>query len=234
MTDDRDLRGLDPYDLMDREAARLDGFFATLAASEWERPSRCAGWSVRAVLAHLASSEDYNRACLDGTVQDFLAQLGARGATDLATANDLGVRDYADQAPTEILDQWRSRNADNRKGFRARDGGDVDSSIGAYPTRWQAFHLAFELAVHADDVGVPLDPADVRDRTTWLAQFGRFAIKELRADAQIEAADGITGVRGDGVDVELPDEEFVTAVAARLPADHGLDPDAREYLSATP
>ena len=27
MTDDRDLEGLDPYDLMDSEAGRLDRFF---------------------------------------------------------------------------------------------------------------------------------------------------------------------------------------------------------------
>ena len=50
--------------------------------------------------------------------------------------------------------------AANRDGFRARDGGDVDSSVGAYPARWQAFHLAFELATHADDVGVPVADAE--------------------------------------------------------------------------
>ena len=32
----------------------------------------------------------------------------------------------------------------------------MDSSIGDYPGRWQAFHVAAELASHADDVGVPV------------------------------------------------------------------------------
>ena len=99
MTDDSDLEGLDPYDLMDAEAAALDRFFSGLDASGWSRPSRCAGWSVRDVLAHLVASEDYNAACLAGGVADFMASLGARGATDLASANELGIRDLDDRSP---------------------------------------------------------------------------------------------------------------------------------------
>ena len=82
--DDSDLEGLDPYALMDVEANRLDGFFASVDDAGWRAPSRCEGWSVRDVLAHLTASEDYNRACLDGTVSTFLAGMGARGVTDLA------------------------------------------------------------------------------------------------------------------------------------------------------
>src|SRR5262245_53479450 len=111
--DDQDLTGLDPYDLMDRERARLDQFFASLDEAGWQRPSRCAGWSVRDGLAHLASSEDYNRACLDATVSTFLAALGERGATDLASANDLGVRDLDGVATPELLATWRTRAAEN-------------------------------------------------------------------------------------------------------------------------
>ena len=56
MVDDADLQGLDPYELMEAEAARLDRFFSGLDDATWSRPSRCAGWSVRDVLAHLLSS----------------------------------------------------------------------------------------------------------------------------------------------------------------------------------
>ena len=93
MVDDADLRGLDPYDLMEAEAARLDRFFVGLDTNDWARPSRCAGWSVRDVLAHLLSSEQYNRASLDGTVADFIASVGARGASDIESLNQLGIRD---------------------------------------------------------------------------------------------------------------------------------------------
>ena len=68
MTDDRDLQNLDPYDLMDAEAARLDAYFSALGPADWAKPSRCEGWSVRDVLAHLTASEAYNHASLEGTV----------------------------------------------------------------------------------------------------------------------------------------------------------------------
>lgn len=58
MIDDSDLVGLDPYELMDVEAQRLDRYLGTLDDEEWNRPTRCEGWSVRDVLAHLAASEE--------------------------------------------------------------------------------------------------------------------------------------------------------------------------------
>ena len=57
------LAGLNSFGIFDREAARLDHFFAGLDAAGWAQPSRCAGWSVQDVLAHLAGAELYNHAC---------------------------------------------------------------------------------------------------------------------------------------------------------------------------
>lgn len=234
MVDDQDLAGLDPYELMATEAGRIDRHLATLQGADWEAPTRCEGWNTRDLLAHLAASEAYNRACLDGTVQDFMAQVGAQGATDLASANELGIRSYDGQTTDEVIASWRAENAANREGFRARDGGDVDSSVGAYPARWQAFHLAFELATHADDLGVPATAAEQQGRLAWEAQFGRFALKELKSDVVIDAHDGRTHVKTGGVDVDLSDEEFVQAVAARVPPGSALDASAAAALSATP
>ena len=93
MVDEQDLIGLDPYDLMAAETARLERHFSALSDDGWQQASRCDGWSVRDVLAHLAASEDYNRACLDGTVQQLLGEWGAKGATDLDSANEFGVRE---------------------------------------------------------------------------------------------------------------------------------------------
>jgi uncharacterized protein (TIGR03083 family) len=234
MVDDADLHGLDPYDLMDAEAARLDRFFVGLDASAWSQASRCSGWSVRDVLAHLLSSEQYNAASLDGSVAALLAGLGARGATDLTSANELGIREVDDRSTAQLIDEWRAATAQTSKGLRERDGGDIDSSVGPYPARWQAFHLAFELATHADDVGVPVTAQEAAARTAWQAQFGRFALKELNADLEIKAGHGTTQVRGEDIDVEVPDAVFVQAVAARLGDDSPLDAEQRAQLSATP
>ena len=234
MTDDSDLAGLDPYALMATEINRLDVHFSGLRDDGWQRPTRCVGWTVRDVLAHMASSEKYNRACLDGTVSSLLAEIGAKGATDLASANEIGIHEY-DGAPTEaVLDEWREASRANLARLRERDGGEIDSSVGAYPARWQAFHLAFELATHADDVWAPVDTSEVRARNGWQARFGRFALKEAKPSVEIEARDGETRVRLDDVDIELSDAEFVQALAARVPHDGPLDEQTRTALSVTP
>jgi uncharacterized protein (TIGR03083 family) len=234
VVDDHDLEGLDPYDLMAAEAARIDGFLGARTDGDWQEPTRCAGWNARDLLAHLLASEDYNQACLDGTVQEFLTGIGAKGASDLATANEIGIRELDDRTPGQLLEAWRTRAAQNREGFRARDGGDVDTSVGAYPARWQAFHLAFELATHADDLGVPVAPAESAARDAWQASFARFAIRELKPELAIESRAGRTHVAGDGVDLDLPDAEFVAAVAARVPDGSGLDAATAAVLSVTP
>jgi uncharacterized protein (TIGR03083 family) len=234
MTDDSDLAGLDPYELMATEINRLDEHFSGLRDDEWQRSTRCDGWTVRDVLAHMASSEKYNRACLDGTVSSLLAEIGTKGATDLASANHIGIHEYDGQPAEAVLEEWREASRANLARLRERDGGDIDSSVGAYPARWQAFHLAFELATHADDVAAPIDPWEVRARNGWQARFGRFALKEAKPGVEIEARAGETRVQLDDVDVELPDEEFVQALAARVPHDGPLDEQTRAALSVTP
>jgi hypothetical protein len=52
--------------------------------------------------------------------------------------NALGVADYAEPSPAEVLARWRAASADNRRRFRERGDGVVDTSIGDYPCRWQA------------------------------------------------------------------------------------------------
>src|SRR5215813_5924431 len=112
MTDDRDLQGLDPYELMDAEAARLDRYFAGLDDAAWSAPSRCEGWSVRDVLAHLLASEAYNHASIEGNVAALLADWGEKGATDLTSANEVGIRALDDEPSTQVLADWRRTNAE--------------------------------------------------------------------------------------------------------------------------
>src|SRR5712691_4281938 len=167
MTDDSELAGLDPFGLLDREAARLEAYFSNLADADWARPSRCEGWSVRDVLAHLLAVADYHHACLDRTVAAFEEQVVAKGGTDLQRANAIGIARFAGRTPAELLTEWQTANAETRRGFRERDDGTVDTSVGEYPGRWQAFHVASELATHADDVGVPVTAEERDGRVAW-------------------------------------------------------------------
>ena len=234
MTDDRELAGLDPFALLDGEAERLDGFFAGLSEPGWLRVSRCAGWTVRDVLGHLAASEDYHRACLDGTVAAFIAGLGERGATDLDSANALGVAGYAALSPGDVLARWRAASADNRRRFRERGEGVVDTSIGDYPCRWQALHVAAELATHADDIGVPVAVGEQAERTAWRARYSRFALAEAKPDLRVRT-DGVRTIVTDGTDtVAADDPELVEAVMGRLDETSRLGPAQRALLAIMP
>jgi uncharacterized protein (TIGR03083 family) len=204
---DRDVTDLDPFELMAAEAARLDAFFEGLDPAAWDRPSACEGWSVRDVLAHLAGSEEYNRACLDDDVAGLFTRYGERGATDVHSFNAIGVADRADRPVADVLDEWRRERALTLDGLRALGDGDLATSVGPYPARWQGFHLASELAVHADDVGVPVAPGEEPARTAWRARVARFMLRESKPELADTAVDGAA---------------LVAAVNGRLPA--GSDP----------
>jgi uncharacterized protein (TIGR03083 family) len=234
MTDDRELAGLDPFALLDTEAARLGAFLSGLGQSGWKRPSRCARWTVRDVLGHLAASEDYHRACLDGTVAAFLAGFAERGGTDLDSVNALGVADYADLPREQVLARWRAASADNRRRFRERGDGVVDTSIGEYPCRWQAVHVAAELATHADDIGVPVTPGEHGQRTAWRARYSRFALAEAKPQLEIRQAGARTAVTDGPATVELDDDELIEAVMGRLDQASGFSAPLRALLSTMP
>jgi uncharacterized protein (TIGR03083 family) len=229
--DDSELVGLDPYDLLEGEAARLERFFASLPDDGWARPTRCEGWSVRDVLAHLASTEGYHRACLDDALDAFLNRGLEAGATDVAGFNEWGIRAYDGCSPADILAEWVENRGQAVARMRARDGGTMTTMVPDYPVRLQALHTATELATHADDVGVPVAPAEGSARTDWRSRFNRFALAEDGRDVEIVVGGGRNRVRAGGAEAELSDADLVEATAGRLPADHPLPPELRTALA---
>jgi len=233
-SDDSELIGLDPYDIQEREVARLERFFESLPEDQWARPTRCEGWSVRDMLAHLASTENYHHACLDDTLDAFLKRGLDAGATDLAGFNEWGIRGYDGRSPADILAEWVGNRGEAVARMRERDGGTMTTMVPDYPVRLQAFHCATELATHADDVGVPVEPAGASARADWRARFNRFAVAEEGRDVEIVADGGRNRVRAGGADAELSDADLVEAVGGRLPADHPLSPELRAALALAP
>ena len=233
MPDDSELAEINPYDLMESEAARLEFYFGSLKGDDWDAPSACEGWSVKDVLAHLAGGEEYNRACLTDSVAAMFESYGARGATDVNSFNALGVSDRKDKSPADLLDEFQRENGDTRSEMRRRDGEDMPTAVGAYPVRWQAWHLASELATHADDIGVPTThKREEETRRDWRARFARFALAEAKPDVEVQLLDDGTWVRANGVEATLTDDQLIDAVNARLPADSPVNPTLREALAA--
>ena len=198
------------------------------------RRPRCAGWTVRDVVGHLAAGEDYHRACLDGTVAAFLAGFAERSGTDLDSVNALGVVGYAALSPEQVLARWRAASAANRRRFRERADGVVDTSVGEYPCRRQAVHVAAELATHADDIGVPITDDEQLERTAWRARYSRFALAEAKPQLEIRRAGARTAVTGGPATVELDDSELVEAVMGPLDETSGFSAELRALLSMMP
>jgi uncharacterized protein (TIGR03083 family) len=233
MAIDDELRGLDPVDLMAAEAARIEAHLDALPADEWLRPSRCEGWTVRDVVAHLAASETYHHACLDGEVSALFETMATNGVNSIDEFNAVGIAEFDGVADAEVLRLFMAADDDTRRRFRERGDGDVDTSVGLYPARWQAFHLAGELATHADDMFVPVPDGEAAARRDWRARFSRFSVQEAKPDVVLDVDDGRTRVRNDGIDVELGEDELVAAVAGRG-ASLGVPPAVGAALSTMP
>ncbi|MCU1344808.1 MAG: hypothetical protein JWL70_1074 [Acidimicrobiia bacterium] len=231
MSDPYELRELDPYVLLYDERTRLDNFFGSRQDHDWDAPTRCEGWALRDLLAHLAASEEYNQACLEDSVPSFLEQQGARGATDLDSINGLGVSDRAGRSPAEVLEEWRTATTRTHRGLRHRDGQLLNTAAGPYPARLQAFHLAAELATHADDAGVAETDDERPGRVDWRAKFSRFVLAEEKHGLRVSSDSGRTHVIGADFTVTLDDAVLVEAVAARLPAGNELSDEVRSALS---
>jgi uncharacterized protein (TIGR03083 family) len=224
------LEGLDPYELMDAEAARIDRFVSTLGPSQQEAPSACEGWTVKDVVGHLAASEEYNHACLDDGLGALFERLSASGASDLDSFNAYGVETFRSVPFAEVVDQWRRACERTRRELRSRDGGSLATMVGPYPVRWQAFHLTAELATHADDIGAPVGADEEAGRNAWRARFVVFAVSETKPDVSIELSSAAARVAADGADATLPVPQFVAVANGRYRGD-GVDRRLRSALN---
>jgi uncharacterized protein (TIGR03083 family) len=207
-----------PFDLLDREAARIERYYAGLAGPAWTAPTRCAGWNRKDLLAHLCAIEDYVRAGLDNRVAEYAGQAGRVGYQRL---NDILVERRAGDSPAVLLDEFRAKVAENHPRLRERGvDATMATSAGPYPVGRQTCYLASELAIHADDAGVPVSAEQRAARTRWRADFALEALAESAGRVQVglRAGDDLT-VRMTGVSATLSAAELVEAAAGRLPAD---------------
>ena len=229
--DDHDLDAFDPYDAFDAEAARVRAFLEGLHDDGWAAPTRCALWDRRALAAHLDSTEDYHHACLDDALGELMQRYVDAGVTGMDDANRFGVQERADRPAAEVVATWAERNADTRRRLRERDGGLMSTMAGPYPVRWQAFHIADELATHADDLGVPVPDDEAAARRAWRAAFARFALHESHPEVAPQVVGGGTEVTVGGRSVVLDDATVIDVVMGRTPAGGAVDPEVAAALA---
>jgi uncharacterized protein (TIGR03083 family) len=231
MVDMGPVAHLDPVGLLDQEIEQLERFFESLEGDDWSRGTRCAGWGRREVLAHLAGADAYHVAGIENTLDEMIEAAEKAGVTDLDSFNLWQVNLRADRSTDEVLDEWRRLNRAMRDGFRRLgEEGTVATMIGPYPARMQAFHVVNHAATHADDVGVPVDPADGAARLAWRMAVCEFGLSEADSPVELERAPDANRVRVGGAEAVLTDRELVEAVNARLPANHWSPVEIRDAI----
>jgi len=100
--------------------------------------------------------------------------------------------------------------------------------VGPYPIGPQAFHLAFEAAIHGDDMQIPVGDDERAGRQAWMAGFCAWALAEEGRPVEITHRQGGVQARSteDGAEAVLDDGTFIAHFAGRrvepsLPASLG-------------
>jgi uncharacterized protein (TIGR03083 family) len=216
----------DPFSTLDTEINRLTKFLTSLDPQGWKSPTHCEGWSIRDMVAHLDSDEEYNEACLNDTVGTLIADF-----TSLDDFNNRQIQKRAHLSNAEILSRWRDRQSRVREaweklGLKAK----IPTFIGPYPLHAQIWHITSEYATHADDTGMPVLPADQNPRLMWRFQFSAFAVQEKKNPPGLAHKGNRIIVFTDQHRLSLSEKDFVSAVSARLPIPK--DPRDRKLLAA--
>jgi uncharacterized protein (TIGR03084 family) len=204
------------------QQAELSGLLAGLSDDDWERPSRCEGWSVGDVVLHLCQTDEMAIASLERRLPAFLEAMtsGVGPASSVDDGADLMVARERGGPPTEVRGRWQTGADELIRLFEAGDlRSRVDWVAGQLSTRTLASTRLAETWIHTGDiaagVGVDLVPTDRLQHIARLAwrtlpyAFAR-AGRELHGPVAFE----LTGPGGQRWDL-VPDEEPATTIRGR-------------------
>ncbi len=134
-----------PVQLLSRADARLIRLVSTLTASDLDRSSPCAGWSVRSLLSHTISSIDAFAAAVDGGSGPTEAELFS--GADILGSEPLAVVeqsvDRSRRAWATITDWQQS----------------VGTVLGAMPAAQAIGIITYSTLIHSWDVAVAVGQA---------------------------------------------------------------------------
>lgn len=141
-----------------RQRRRLEATLAGLADDAWRAPTRCDGWTVHDVVAHLTDVTAFWQASvlagLAGTPTRMLAGF------DPATTPELLAAQMRELAPGEVFERFQASN-DAFLGTLAEldDRGwamPAEAPPGHIPIRVLAHHALWDAWIHERDITLPL------------------------------------------------------------------------------
>jgi uncharacterized protein (TIGR03083 family) len=209
-----------------RQRRRMEAMLVALDDDEWSTPSRCDGWSVQDVVAHVVGVNAF----WDASVRAGTAGQPTRILTgfDPAATPQLMVAPLRELAPGEVLGRFVASN----DGFLAAIGELDDQGwarlaetpAGHVPIRLLAHHALWDCWIHERDVALPLgstppiEPDEVASSLHYVAAVSpALAINTgARLDARlgVEASDPeLSFVLEAGESIEVRDEPVPPDVA---------------------
>ncbi len=187
-----------PMQMARQEREDLAALLTELSPAQWDMPTLCERWRVRDVVAHMISYDDLNRLQL---ARRFVA-----GRLSIDRINALGVADYADSSPAELLDAVRARL--EPRGLTAGFGGMIALVDGTIHQQDIRRSLGIDRTVPPDRLRAVLDFARYTPliRGAWYARGVRLVATDLDWS------------HGRGPDVHGSGEALLMAMAGRKAA----------------
>jgi uncharacterized protein (TIGR03083 family) len=160
-----------------RQRRRFEALLGDLSEEQWKTASRCGGWTVHDVAAHLVGVNAFWSASLAAGLAGRPTRV--LGAFDPVTTPELMVGQMRELTRDEVLDQLTRTN----EGFLTAigelddDGWSMPAEAppGHLPIRLLVQHALWDCWIHERDIAIPLDmntpvePDEVRSCLTYVA-----------------------------------------------------------------
>ena len=212
----------DPAEPLLRQRRRLAALLAGLEEDQWAAASRCEAWSVRDVIAHLVTTNQFwafsIEAALGGTPTRFLASF------DPVTSPIELVDASRSQSSADVLEQFVETNEAIAAAVAGidHDGWSTigEAPPGHVPLRALALHALWDAWTHERDIvlSLGLTPVEEPDEVTGCLGYG------AALSPAFVVAGGSTRVGSIEVEATSPDVRFVVEVGESVVVHDGDAP----------
>ena len=198
-------------DLARSEREDFAAFLETLSPEKWEAPTLCERWNVREVAAHAISFDELRGGAL---VRRFL-----KGWLTVDRINQVGVDDYADRTPEELIALIRTHAEPH--GLTAGFGGRVALT---------------DNMIHQQDIRRPLGlPRTIDARRLRVALDFALTAPTIRGARRAKrlhlVATDLDWSHGGGPEVQGPGEALLMVMAGRGDALKDLSGTGKDELA---
>lgn len=208
-----------------RQRKRFDEMLVDLSAADWDRASRCQGWTVQDVVTHLVVVNAF----WCGSILSGLAGSPTRilAEFDPALTPALMVAKMRDLKPREVLDRFVESNEAFLEVVGDLDGrawlAVAESPAGHVPVGVVAHHALWDCWIHERDIALPIGltpPTEPDEVTSCLRYVSAFT-------AALAIASGSSTARVFAVEADDPASRFVLEVGESVELrDDAAPPDA--------